>query len=312
MKKLSELIEEYFKNPNLLLLEEKRKKLLFRLKFIAVFTLLVAVIVILYFNIRLNNAFFVLFAAFGVYMFVYRFLIKGYKKEFKETVVKSLVSIFTEAFEYRPDGKVDSVKYDLSGIFPQKYDRYSGEDYVKGELNGVGFEFSDLHTEYESRDVKGNVIWQTVFKGTFYVSEFNRHFKGRVVVYPDFAEKYFGNIANTLQKLHNGSLEFVKMDSPEFEKEFKVYSDDQILARYVLSTSFMEKMVIFKRKIKKPVYFSVKNNMMFVAISGNDNFEAPVWRSLMNYKYVEEMLGSFYYISTLVNSLSLERKIWKN
>ncbi|WP_456480468.1 DUF3137 domain-containing protein, partial [Nautilia sp.] len=97
-----------------------------------------------------------------------------------------------------------------------------------------------------------------------------------------------------------------------FEREFKVYSDDQILARYVLSTSLMEKILKFKRSINKPLYFSFKHNMMFVAVSSNDNFEAPVFKSVTDYDYVEKMISSFYFIATLVETLSLERRIWKS
>jgi hypothetical protein len=52
--------------------------------------------------------------------------------------------------------------------------------------------------------------------------------------------------------------------------------------------------------------------MMFVAISGNDNFEPPVFKSISDYDYVKELLGSFYFIATLVERLSLNRKIWKS
>jgi hypothetical protein len=200
----------------------------------------------------------------------------------------------------------------LSGLFLKRYDKFEGEDYVRGKIDDVVFEFSDIHTQYKTTDSKGNTHWHTIFKGTFFVGEFNKTFKGKVLIYPDYTEKFLGNIANTFQKLNTNGLEFVKMDSPEFEREFKVYSDDQILARYVLSTSLMEKILIFKKSVNKPLYFSFKNNMMFVAISGNDNFEPPVFKSISDYDYVKELLGSFYFIATLVERLSLNRKIWKS
>jgi len=312
MKKLSDLILEYYNNPYLDALEQKRKFLLTVLKiagvaFLAAFCFLSYYIKLDFFGALQLFAIFV-----GGYTVFYYFITKNYQKEFKQNVVASLISLLGEKFTYNPEGKIDPVKYDLSGLFSTSYDKYEGEDYVKGELNGVSFEFSDLHTQYKTTDSKGRTHWHTIFKGTFFVSEFNKSFKGRVLVYPDYSEKLLGPFANTLQKLNSHGLEFVKMDSPEFEKEFKVYSNDQILARYVLSTSLMEKIVKFKRSINKPLYLSFKNNMVFVAVSGNNNFQAPVFKSVTDYEYVEKMIENFYFISSLVETLSLERRIWKN
>jgi len=49
-----------------------------------------------------------------------------------------------------------------------------------------------------------------------------------------------------------------------------------------------------------------------VAVSGNNNFQAPVFKSVTDYEYVEKMIENFYFISSLVETLSLERRIWKN
>ncbi|GAB6073972.1 DUF3137 domain-containing protein [Nautilia lithotrophica] len=312
MKKRSELIIAYYKNPYLQSLEEKRKSLLFTIKIIIFVFVILYLMLIYYFKPQFDDATELLVVFVSIFLLIYYFIIKNYKKEFKEKVIHSLISLFSENFKYYPNGKIDPVKYDLSGLFLKPYDKYEGEDYVKGVLNDVDFEFSDIHTQYKTTDSKGRTHWHTIFRGTFFVSEFNKSFKGKVLVYPDFSEKLLGNLANTFQKINTHGLEFVKMDSPEFEREFKVYSDDQILARYVLSTSLMEKILKFKKAINKPLYFSFKHNMMFVAISGNDNFEAPVFKSVSDYEYVEKMISSFYFIATLVETLSLERRIWKS
>lgn len=309
---LSGLIEEYYKNPYIQELDKKRKSIVLNLKI--VLFVLTAVLFVLIYYLKPDFVGIIQLVAVeaGVFAVLYYLIIKNYRREFKEKVVYSLVSLFGDNFKYFPEDKINSVKYDLSGLFLIPYDKYEGEDYVKGSLKNVAFEFSDIHTEYKTTDSKGRTQWHTIFKGTFFLSEFNKSFKGIVLVYPDYSERFLGSVANTFQKFNSNGLEFVKMDSPEFEKEFKVYSNDQILARYVLSTSLMEKILKFKKAVNRPIYLSFRHNMMFVAISGNNNFEPPVFKSLSDYGYVENMLKSFYYIAKLVEMLSLERKIWKN
>jgi len=256
--KLSDLIIKYYKSPYLQNIENKRKNLLFTLKIIMVVFVIAEFCVVYYLETDFEQTIELIVVGLGIYSLIYYFITKNYKKEFKENVVKSIITVFSKDFIYLPESKIYPARYDLSGLFLKRYDKFEGEDYVRGKIDDVVFEFSDIHTQYKTTDSKGNTHWHTIFKGTFFVGEFNKTFKGKVLIYPDYTEKFLGNIANTFQKLNTNGLEFVKMDSPEFEREFKVYSDDQILARYVLSTSLMEKILIFKKSVNKPLYFRLK------------------------------------------------------
>ncbi len=56
---------------------------------------------------------------------------------------------------------------------------------------------------------------------------------------PDFAEKLLGKFGQKFQKsFTHGKL--VKLENPEFEKEFVVYSSGQQEARYILTPVMME------------------------------------------------------------------------
>lgn len=309
--KLSDLTIEYYKISNLEEFERKRKRIVFILAIIFLSIMLIESMIVDVKNMDFSEIVGLISVGLGIFSFIYYFVVKGYKDEFKRNVVKTLINLFDKNLVYIPQAFISPSKYELSALFDRKYDKYEGEDLVKGEIDNVKFEFSDIHTQYKTKDSKGKTHWHTIFKGTFFVSEFNKNFKGSVLVYPDYTEKFFGYLANSLQKINFNNLEFVKMDSPAFEKEFKVYASDQILARYILSNSLMEKIVKFKNLINKPLYFSFRHNMMFVAISGNNNFEPPIFRSVYDYDYVIEMLRNFYFIITLTRQLSLNRKIWK-
>jgi len=305
---LQSLIERYYSNPLLSELEEKRKGIVKKLQITASILILIILGAVLFFKPPAVGLLQLGIAGAVIFSIVYSYLVRGYKKEFKKNIIGSLISVFGEGFYYDPDSFVDQQKFQNSELFG-KYDFYKGEDYVKGMLEGVEFEFSDLSVQREVIDPKGNAEIENVFKGAFFVSGFNKKINGKVFVYPDGSEKILGRFAGFFQKSSKGEL--VKMDSPEFEREFVVYSTDQVLARYVLSTSLMQKILEFKKAVNKPLYFSFKDKNMYTAISGIDNFEAVVFKSLTDEKYAKKLITNFYYIATLVKTLSLERRIWE-
>lgn len=47
-----------------------------------------------------------------------------------------------------------------------------------------------------------------------------------------------------------------KLEDPEFEKHFAVYSSDQVQAGYILSTSLMSRIVDFKEKSSRRIHLS--------------------------------------------------------
>ncbi len=65
-----------------------------------------------------------------------------------------------------------------SCIFKKYPDRYASEDLVEGKLGATEFKFSEVHAEekYEIRDSDGKnrTEFSTLFKGLFFVADFNK------------------------------------------------------------------------------------------------------------------------------------------
>lgn len=238
-----------------------------------------------------------------------------YTAEFKSAVIARLVKFLDESLEYGWKSSIPIETYYASKIFLQHVDRYSGDDLVSGKLDKTAIAFSELHSEYktETRDSKGNIQtqWHTIFKGLFFIADFNKEFKGCTVVLPDTAEKLFGFLGNMLQKMNMARGQLIKLEDPEFEKEFAVYGDDQITARYILSASLMERMLEFKKKTGKQVYFSFVQSRVYVAVSYNRSlFEPKIFSSLVDYKTIREYYGDLAMATGIVEDLNLNTRIW--
>lgn len=317
MKSLSELTDFYYKVlfPSLKKLEKDRKHLRYRIVLvILIFTFLVAVVVFslqaLFQSIESLGFIIVLYIA-GV-GFLYKMLTKDYTLEFKEKIMSPMINEIDSNLNYTPSLHVSQRLFERSKLFTSSIDRMSGNDFVKGKIDTVSIQFSDIHAEKQHKDSKGRTSWSTIFQGLFIVSEFNKHFKGQTVVLPDSAQSSFGDIIGSWLQSNNISRdELVKMDNTEFEKEFVVYSSDQVEARYILSHTLMDKLLNFKKRSKHPVYISFVGESIHMAIEYNkDLFEPSVFRSLLDYKISMEYVQTLHLAIGIVQELKLNQRLW--
>ncbi len=239
---------------------------------------------------------------------------KPYEKDFKKRIMPALVRFIDDSLSFDPEGKIDRETYNKSGIFRQTIARYDGEDLVKGKLGATEIRFSEIHTEYKTtRREKGQTKteYHTIFRGVFFIADFNKNFNTRLYVLPDLMENLFGKWGQNLQELDKSHGELIKLEDPEFEKEFAIYGDDQVEGRYILSTSLMQRILNFRRKTKSLIYLSFVDSKLYVAVSiARDLFEARLWKTILNYDYIKSNLDYFLLFTGIVEDLNLNRRIW--
>jgi len=248
-------------------------------------------------------------------VFVSALLAKGFVKEFKGTVIGRVVSYCDPSLSYHPQSCVTQAEFQHSGLFKRGIDRYRGEDLVTGKLDATAVRFSEIHAEYKTttRSSKGGTQtrWHTIFKGLFFIADFNKNFKGRTVVLPDTAQKLFGRLGQSLQSMNLSRADLVKMEDPDFEREFVVYGTDQVEARYILSTSLMQRILAFRREVNLPVYIAFVSSSVHLAIDTKKNmFEPRLFRTLLDYELVREYLEDLQLATGIVEDLNLNTRIW--
>ncbi len=237
---------------------------------------------------------------------------KKYTSNFKEVVIRRIINFIEESLEYYPDSCISRNEYMSSKIFPKNPDRYRGDDLVTGKPDKTELRFSEVHSEYKTKDSKGRTQWHTIFKGIFFIADFNKNFNGETFVLPDVAEKVFGSwLGNLFQKWNPGRADLVKLEDPDFEKLFVVYSDDQIEARYILSTSLMRRITEYKNNTGKKIFLSFINNHVYVAISyGKNLFEPHIFKTLLDFGSIKVYYEDLLLALRIVEELNLNRRIW--
>lgn len=318
MKSTSQLTDFYYKElyPSLSELEKKRTHILSQLKWYGTMGAVVFALTALWMGKSfgllhpLMMGIVIGFAALASMTF--RFMTQGYAKDFKARIIAPLIRAIDPHLLYNPDFMVSQHLFSRCGLFQHDIDRYGGNDYVKGSIDGVNLEFSDVHAEYQTKDSKGRTQWHTLFRGLFLVAEFNKHFKSRTVILPDLAEKTFGNlIGGWLQSKNKTRDPVIQLDDPEFEKKFVVYGNDPIEARYILNHAMMKRIVEFQKKISHPLFVSFVHNHIHIAIgTKKDLFEPSILTSLLDYKQAMEYVNTLNNTIGLVEELKLNEKLW--
>ncbi|MBE9206579.1 DUF3137 domain-containing protein [Nostoc sp. LEGE 06077] len=160
------------------------------------------------------------------------------------------------------------------------------------------------YRHFEEEIMRNEVSRRTVFKGLFFQADFNKKISGKTIVLP--------NLLNAnIHALNQNKENLVKLEDPEFNQFFTVYGDNQVEARYVLSTNLMTKLVQFRKKARKNIYVSFVENMIYIAIEyADDIFEPKLFHKMLSFAPMREYFENLHLMLDVVDDLNLNRHIW--
>jgi hypothetical protein len=225
---------------------------------------------------------------------------------FKRQVLPILLTEIDPSLCYDVTGFVSEKEFKTSSLFSGA-DRYSGKDLVQGSVGSTRVCFSFVHAEeeYESRSTDSDgksrttTEFRTIFEGLFFVADFNKHFFGRTLIKPkavNFLSKLFGS--------------HVALEDPEFNKFFTVTSTDQVEARYIMTPALMERLKSLRAKTGTFSASFVGGNLFMAVEMKSNAFEPDLSKSLVNGEQVQEILTNLRGVTTIVDDLGLNVRIW--
>ena len=235
-----------------------------------------------------------------------------YRAIFKDNVIRKIINFISPDLNYEPNNYIPVTDFKTANFFPSnRISRYRGDDNVSGKLDKTSIRFSEIHAEEESTDDDNNKKWTTIFKGLFIIVDFNKHFNGKTYVLPDKNDKTFKKFFIFGEKKNTSLGELVKLENIDFEKKFAVYSTDQIEARYILSTSLMDRLVNFRGKANRNVLICFANSQIYLAIPIlKDLFEPRISKKRISYDLLSEYFEILSLVISIVDELNLNTRIW--
>ena len=232
------------------------------------------------------------------------------KTRFKREVIGKTVTFLHGGLSYDHTRCIDKTTYHRSKLYLDNISRYYGDDLVSGTVDKTAIRFCELHTQQVRKSGKDTTV-VTIFRGLFFIADFNKKFIGETFVLPDVAESTFGSLGTFFQKMNISRPKLVKLEDIEFEKAFAVYGTDQIEARYILSPALMQRIMGFKKKTGKNISMSFIDSSVFVGIPIAKNlFEAPTFSTLVNYSMIAEYYNYLALCIGIVEDLDLNTRIW--
>lgn len=221
----------------------------------------------------------------------------SYKNAVKFSVINDFINFFGR-FRHRCAKHLsdDLIK---KSLLINPYNRHSGDDYFEGTYKDVGMVISEEEMRFKRSKGSSNV-----FKGIIILLNFPKSFKGQTVVFKDWG------LFNIFHK-PSYKFEHIKFEDINFEEKFEVYGTDQIEARYLLTTSFMERMLMVRDAFKgKKIQFSFFENQLLIAIESSINMFEPasLFRRSTNRHSINIVLEQFISIFNVVEFLKLTQQ----
>ena len=232
--------------------------------------------------------------------------IKEYKKIYKKNItLETFKSVFTD-IDYSPNSGlpksiISSTKMMNTG------DRYHSNDHISAKYKEINFECADVHIEEEYEDKDGDTHYTTIFKGQWFIFDFNKTFKANVQI----CEKSFRG-AKRGGLFSDEVYEKVKMEDVDFNKTFKIYAENELDAFYVLTPNTMEKIKKLNDQLSGNLLFCFINSKMHIGLHNRkDLFEPNVYKKINLEEEKQRMLSDIKIITEFVDILDLDNDLFK-
>jgi hypothetical protein len=256
--------------------------------------------------------------------------------EIKKRLMSKFVTLFGDFSwrQYYDPSRFKQLKFSVDGLNILKNPLKIFDDYITGTYKGVNLIMVDGDTSVFKVSYIAIALFLSIFICAFFsilgvvfiiiaviIFAFkyftSKQFKGLIVevdMNKDFEGHTFilekNNVKDNLT-VDKGKYQEVNLEDVEFSNEYIVYSQNQIEARYILTTAFMERIKNIKEIFKaKYVRVSFKDKKIVILIhTGRDMFNLANFLSDIGEKTFVQCFEEICSVLDLVEELKLNEKL---
>lgn len=221
-------------------------------------------------------------------------------KEFKNKYLRDLISKTFDDANYYPDKGVN-VNQVYNSDLVKKADRHHTEDLITGRVDGVNFLTSDVKLEERRvRHTKNGtqVYYVTYFLGRFFEFDFPKEFKSKILVTEGSIFTWFS------------SYKKIELESVDFNKKFKTYTQNEHDAFYVLTPHLMESIQKLESQNPGSLGLTFAGTKLYILINNHINtFDLKLFRTI-DMSVIKGLERDLSVIKEIVQELKLNRNIF--
>lgn len=183
--------------------------------------------------------------------------------QLKSRIFSRLVRFINPSFQYIEKSHISINELLYSNLFRELPYDIIGGDHILGNFNGVPFQSCNVTVSFRPNfrsEKEGDDI---AFSGNYFVARFPKKFDTNIVIHPK--KGFFGGMNDNQIGSYLAVSDKIRLEDPDFQKQFEVYCDDQIQARYILTPVFMEKLKKLNQRNKGEVYIAINQNTIVIA-----------------------------------------------
>ena len=231
---------------------------------------------------------------------------KKYQDLYKKTVVIETFKNIFQDVNFNLDQGISYQKISETKMMDMG-DSFSSNDYVCGKYKDISFESSDVEITETRTDSDGDSYTVTLFRGQWYIFDFNKSFKADLQV----CEKGFSN-SRRGGLFSKTPFKKVELEDMEFNKLFKVYAQNELDAFYVLTPNTMENIKKLLSKINGKLLLCFINERLHIGVESNKDFyEASLRKKVDIPSSIEKTKNEISVITDFIDILRLDNDLFK-
>lgn len=235
---------------------------------------------------------------------------KEFYYDFKNKVIQRIVKYVDPSLSYISTKHISYNHFIQSKLFAKSLNRFSGDDFVSGNVGNIKIELSEVLAEVKSSEVKSEDTkseWHYVFRGIFFAAELDHQITSEVFILSDPSDSLY-------KKLKNKQLDMIrpsalKTGNTDFDNTFFCYSHDQDELNYILNKDLQQIILEFKEKTGCKIYISFIGNRVSVGIyHSNDLFEPRLFTTMLDFAMIKEYYEDIYHAIVIAQELDVRTR----
>lgn len=247
-------------------------------------------------------------------------LVSEVRKKVMKDMLAFIVSDDANNVVYDQKMQVSKESFNKAELFnlELKDIRYKGANYARFKYNKNTIVFSDIDIYLRIRKNEDKMFRKkkkTIFNGIYVGASFNKKNTNQLYLIPNnFKDTFLQSKIMHYIKFNGYN---VKLENLEFSKKYKVFCDDEVQARYILSLSLMEKINNLDKVFPTKKYIVFKQGRRFCICIENSTIEKAMdnlfglFRHKRNeYKKLEKLYKYLYDLINIYNILDLGNDLY--